>query len=84
MNRIRSTVRIVVRTAALSARLTRCVAIRLTGYATQQPRPARPTAHRLRDPRSAPAQRNRRRYGVACSAENGTCRCPFAINRGSW
>lgn len=37
MNRVRSTVRIVVRTAALSARLTRCVAIRLIGYTTQPP-----------------------------------------------
>lgn len=37
MNKIRSTVRIMVRTAALSARLTRCVAIRLIGYATKPP-----------------------------------------------
>lgn len=35
MNRVRSTVRIMVRTAALSARLTRCVAIRLIGHATK-------------------------------------------------
>jgi hypothetical protein len=35
MNRVRSTVRIMVRTAAVSARVTRCVAIRLIGYATK-------------------------------------------------
>ncbi len=35
MNRVRSTVRIVVHTAAVSARLTRCVAIQLIGYANQ-------------------------------------------------
>ncbi|BBX82977.1 hypothetical protein [Mycolicibacterium aubagnense] len=37
MNKIRSTVRIMVRAAALSARLTRCVAIRLIGYAIKPP-----------------------------------------------
>ncbi len=62
MNRVRSTVRIVVRTAAVSARLTRCIAIRLIGYATKPPGPGQPTVHRFQVPRSAPAPHDRWRF----------------------
>lgn len=57
MNKVRSTVHIVVHAAALTVRLTRCVAIRLIGHATE--RYATGATRRAPIPDSAPAPHDR-------------------------